>query len=90
MSQVMPLALCPSRSESPMKPWQASDQLTAPAFFCVYIRSDDDNSPENLRNWILETPVSDLHVVMGSVYQVAVRKRLFEAAVTWRLMVRSR
>lgn len=38
--------------------------------------SNADNSPENLRNWILQTFVKDLHMVMGSVYQAAVRKCL--------------
>jgi serine/threonine protein kinase len=38
--------------------------------------SNPDNSPQNLRNWILQTYVKDLHMVMGSVYQAAVRKCL--------------
>ena len=35
-----------------------------------------DSSPESLRNWILQTAVKDLHMVMGSVYQAVVRKCL--------------
>ncbi|KAH9218774.1 kinase-like domain-containing protein [Leptodontidium sp. 2 PMI_412] len=34
---------------------------------------DEDQSPEKLREWLLGNPVEELHMVMGRVYQEAVR-----------------
>lgn len=34
---------------------------------------DEDQSPENLRTWLLENSVSELHMVMGGIYQEVVR-----------------
>ena len=34
--------------------------------------NDSDQSPENLKKWLLSTHVKDLHMIMGNVYQQAV------------------
>jgi hypothetical protein len=35
--------------------------------------NDEDQSPENLRNWLLENPVRGLHMTVGGIYQEVVK-----------------
>ncbi|KAH8882492.1 kinase-like protein, partial [Thozetella sp. PMI_491] len=34
---------------------------------------DENQSPENLRNWLIQSPVAEVHTVMGRVYENAIR-----------------